>query len=114
MSRLGCAALLLMSIAAPAVAEPTGYLSKVPPGTWIGDGRLKMVATPPEQFNSSPPFEVSNVLYLNRCTGGCMVTGGTMSMAMTMMLPTDSKAARATIQFPAAAAVMVVVEAQRQ
>ncbi len=81
MSRLGFAALLLLSIAAPASAEPTGYLSKVPPGTWIGDGRLKMVATPPEQFNSSPPFEVSNVLYLNRCTGGCTVTGGTMNDA---------------------------------
>jgi hypothetical protein len=66
--------------ASTAGAEPSRRLSELPAGTLVG-GRLKMAITPPEQFNSSPPFEVSNVLYLNRCTGGCDVYGGTMNDA---------------------------------
>lgn len=55
-------------------------LSDLPAGTMIGTRRV-MVATPPEQFNSSPAAEVSNVLYVNRCSGGCMVTGGDINDA---------------------------------
>lgn len=82
---LGLAALL--SIAAIAHADPAQptYTKKIPypDGTWIGGGPLHtwMVVTPPEAFASSPPFEVSNILYLNRCTGGCTVTGGTINDA---------------------------------
>lgn len=72
----------LVALAATAHAEDNAplKLSDLPAGTFIGD-RHVMVVTPPEQFNSSPPFEVSNVLYLNRCIGGCMVTGGTINDA---------------------------------
>jgi hypothetical protein len=74
-------AALLVPVLAHAEAPAAGkQLSDFPAGTWIGGGKGKgkkyMVVTPPEQFRSSPPFEVSNVLYLNRCKGGCMVTGG--------------------------------------
>ncbi|HEY5945955.1 MAG TPA: hypothetical protein VIV40_10715 [Kofleriaceae bacterium] len=67
----------LVVLAVTAHAEPVAQktFSDFPNGTWLGEGRLKMVVTPPEWFRSSPPFEVSNVLYLNRCSGGCMVTG---------------------------------------
>jgi hypothetical protein len=69
----------LVALAATAHAEPqqATKLSDFANGTWIGSSQshLWMVVTPPEAFNSSPPFEVSNVLYLNRCTGGCNVTG---------------------------------------
>ena len=72
----------LVALVATAGAEPkrSPKLSDFPAGTFIGE-RNVMVVTPPEQFNSSPPFEVSNVLYLNRCSGGCMVTGGTINDA---------------------------------
>jgi hypothetical protein len=82
---LGIAALL--SIAAIAHADPAQgtYEKKIPyaDGTWIGGGprHTWMVVTPPSAFLSSPPFEVSNILYLNRCTGGCTVTGGTINDA---------------------------------
>lgn len=74
-------ALVLVCAVSPAFAEERTTLQKLPPGTLVGEGRLKMAVTPPEQFRSSPPAEVSNVLYLNRCTGGCMVTGGTTNDA---------------------------------
>ena len=79
---LGAAASIIFS-AATATAEPTNTQQKpeYPAGTWLGEGRLKMVVTPASTFRSSPPFEVSNVLYLNRCSGGCMVTGGTTNDA---------------------------------
>lgn len=54
--------------------------SDVPAGTVIGTRNL-MVVTPPEQFNSSPAVEVSNVIWMNRCTDGCMITGGTINDA---------------------------------
>jgi MYXO-CTERM domain-containing protein len=70
------------AFALTAHAEPNHptKLSDLPAGTFIGE-RTVMVVTPPEQFNSSPPFEVSNVLLLNRCSGGCMVTGGDINDA---------------------------------
>lgn len=79
-SILGAAA--LAALAATAHAEPARplKLSDFPAGTFIGEGRV-MVVTPPEQFNSSPPFEVSNVLWLNRCKDDCMVMGGTINDA---------------------------------
>src|SRR5688572_28638306 len=81
--------LLLLSVGAAlasillsaSTAHAQKKLSDYKPGTLLGAGRLKMAVTPANQFNSSPPFEVSNVLYLNRCTGGCMVTGGTINDA---------------------------------
>ena len=73
----------LIAFAATAAADPAApqKLSDFPAGTWLGNGRLKMVVTPAQAFNTSPPFEVSNILYLNRCTGGCNVTGGTINDA---------------------------------
>lgn len=81
---LGAAALLALFALAPTPAHaednaPT-KLSDLPAGTVIGTRRV-MVVTPPEQFNSSPPFEVSNVLYLNRCVDDCTVMGGTINDA---------------------------------
>ncbi len=73
--------MFVLSTFASAAAEPKSELGKLPAGTLIGKGKLKMAVTPPEQFTSAPPFEVSNVLYLNRCSGGCMVTGGTTNDA---------------------------------
>lgn len=68
----------LVAIASAAHAD-----SKVPAtGIWVGEGRVKMVVSPPEQFRSSPAAEISNVIYMNRCTGGCMVTGGTLNDAV--------------------------------
>ena len=73
---------VVAAFALAAHAEPKlpTKLSDLPAGTFIGERRV-MVVTPPEQFNSSPPFEVSNVLYVNRCVGGCMVTGGDINDA---------------------------------
>jgi hypothetical protein len=82
-SLLGAAMLAALTVSAPpAFGEPATKkkLSDFAPGTFIGE-RHVMAVTPPEQFNSSPPFEVSNILYLNRCSGGCMVTGGTINDA---------------------------------
>jgi hypothetical protein len=77
-------AVVLAALSTTAYAEPTTNSSKklsdYPAGTFIGK-RNVMVVTPPEQFNSSPPFEVSNVLWINRCSGGCNVTGGTVNDA---------------------------------
>jgi MYXO-CTERM domain-containing protein len=70
----------LAALALTAHAEAPKKLSDYPAGTFIGD-RTVMVVTRPDQFNSSPPFEVSNVLLLNRCSGGCMVTGGDINDA---------------------------------
>jgi MYXO-CTERM domain-containing protein len=73
---------VVAAFALTAHAEPKTptKLSDLPAGTFIGE-RNVMVVTPPEQFNSSPPFEVSNVLLLNRCSGGCNVTGGDINDA---------------------------------
>ncbi len=76
---LGALAALALTVHAEPSKTPT-KLSDFPPGTFIGE-RNVMVVTPASQFRSSPPFEVSNVLWLNRCVGGCMVTGGTVNDA---------------------------------
>lgn len=81
MSRVALSILAVISLATPALAEEKSRFADLPAGTLIGSGRLKIAVTPPEQFRSSPPFEVSNVLYLNRCSGGCNVTGGTINDA---------------------------------
>ncbi len=78
-SLLGAAA--LVSFIASAHAGPAANKeSNFPAGLAIGD-RTVMVLSPPEEFKSSPAAEVSNVIYMNRCTGGCMVTGGTLNDA---------------------------------
>lgn len=79
-SLLGAAVLAASAVSAHAEPATKLKLSDFPAGTFIGSRRV-MVVTPAEQFNSSPPAEVSNVLYLNRCEGGCMVTGGTINDA---------------------------------
>src|SRR5436190_23665774 len=81
MSRVTLSALAVLTLLSPAAAGPRSRFADLPAGTLVGEGRLKMAVTPPEQFASSPPFEVSNVLYLNRCQPNCMVTGGTMNDA---------------------------------
>jgi len=80
---LGIAAFVAIAVTAHADPKQPTKLSDFPNGTWIGGetSHTWMVVTPPEAFNSSPPFEVSNVLYLNRCIGGCAVTGGTTNDA---------------------------------
>ncbi len=83
---VGAAALSAFTVTAHAEplklsSLPDGVqLSDLPAGTMIGTRRV-MVVTRPEQFNSSPAFEVSNVLYLNRCQPNCMVTGGDINDA---------------------------------
>lgn len=61
-------------------AEPK---SKFPAGTVLGkeNGRL-MVVTPDEGFTGNPAAEVSNVIWVNRCVGGCTVTGGNVNDAL--------------------------------
>lgn len=78
---LGAALVAFAATASAEPANPPKKLSDFPAGTFLGDGRKKMVVTPASQFRSSPAAEVSNVLYLNRCVGGCMVTGGTINDA---------------------------------
>jgi MYXO-CTERM domain-containing protein len=74
---LFCAA-ALAALATSASADP--QKSAIPDGTRIGERRV-MVVTPEHQFNSSPAAEISNIIYMNRCTGGCTVTGGTVNDA---------------------------------
>lgn len=67
-------ALVLALSAAPAVAEPVADRPHpYPPGTVLGTTR-QMVVTPTEAFTGNTGAAVSPIIYLNRCTGGCMVT----------------------------------------
>lgn len=50
-------------------------------GTAVADGRRALVVAPPETFVRSQAAQVSPYLYLNRCTGGCTVTGGSTNDA---------------------------------
>src|SRR6266480_376876 len=61
--RLACA-IVVMIAASPAGADP---------------GRRVMVVQPADAF--APAAQESPFIYLNRCTGGCTVTGGNMNDA---------------------------------
>src|SRR5262245_53678497 len=74
---LGLATMLFGGLA---FAEPTssgGTSTSVPTA-----GQRMVVVTPTEQFTPHAGTP-SRILYLNRCTGGCVVHGGTINDAKT-------------------------------
>ncbi len=73
-TRLGAVAIALGVVSAGASAAPTrsDRLRPYSAGARLGTSRV-MVVTPTEGF-AAPAGAVSGVIYLNRCSGGCMVT----------------------------------------
>lgn len=70
----------IVAVTALGHAEPKD-LSKLPAGTVIGTNKL-VVLQPPEAFSTPAITGTSNVLYINRCTGGCTVTGNGINDAV--------------------------------
>ena len=79
-SWLACVAVTL--VASAAVAEPTSNDTKPGPVA-TGAGHRVVVRTPVEAF-ATPHAQISQILYLERCTGGCTVTKGPKNDARTM------------------------------
>ena len=79
MSRWLAAFVVVTSFISPAVAEDDPFGGR-PPGA-LGKSRV-LVPTPPEKFT---PHEsvISPWLYLNRCTGGCVINFGNVNDART-------------------------------
>src|SRR6201995_1019208 len=85
---------LALAVARPAAAEPAGNPS--PPATpTAGDGspgRRVTVDTPIEVYGTAAA-QVSRTIYLNRCTGGCLVHMGTNdARTNTSSIPTRDNA----------------------
>src|SRR5687768_9301827 len=73
-SSLAVAALLCISTtaaAAPATEARPGKLKARPSG-----GTRGYVEAPPEEQHQSKGAEISKILYLNRCVGGCTIMSG--------------------------------------
>lgn len=64
---------VIVAMTALGQAEPKD-LSKLPAGMVIGTNKV-VVLQPPETFSTPALTETSNVLYVNRCSGGCIITG---------------------------------------
>src|SRR4051794_33055387 len=73
MVRLLMKSVVVLGLTATAVAGP------YKPGTWLGTRRVAVV-TPTEGFT---PMDapVTPIIYVNRCSGGCSVMGGTVNDA---------------------------------
>jgi hypothetical protein len=72
---------LVTLVSSTGAAEPTSTTTTDPEGTPAITGQRIGVPTPQEAFVTVPHAAASQVLYLNRCTGGCTVNGGGLNDA---------------------------------
>src|SRR5678815_4468923 len=75
MSRSWAVAAVVTLFVVPAAAD-----TKSRPTNWRGTTHV-VVDTPVDQF--TPHAAISPYLYVNRCTGGCQINGGTLNDART-------------------------------
>lgn len=67
--------------AATVAAEPTSTTSQGPAGSPALTGERISVPMPQEAFVTLPHAQISQTLFLNRCSGGCDITAGNLNDA---------------------------------
>jgi hypothetical protein len=77
------ASLAVLLVPATAAARPTGLVDPIPEG----EGRLVMEEVPESALIQPGPGGVSNIIFLNRCVGGCTITTASVADARTNMSP---------------------------
>jgi hypothetical protein len=68
--------LLVTLLSGPALAEDKSSPTLDPRNLVIEGGPRALVVTPPEMFTGVQAKNISPIIYVNRCTGGCLVKEG--------------------------------------